>query len=294
MNLKSYEFQLAIRMIKNSAFLYRDKNVLLEYHFIKNPIFRWLADPFLFEYNGKHYIFAESASRITGKGKLVYSEININNIKKCKWKKCLNKKYHLSFPNIYKKNGIIIMVPESYQDKCVAKYVLSNENNFDSWIKTSEIVSNVSYVDTIAFEKYYVSYDISSSMNSLKLLSANGKILDFVNDIDLSLRPAGKMFINDKNYIFVSQNCKKIYGEGLFFNFFSVDNNKMKIKQFYSIDFNDLNRILNKKDFVGIHTYNFDSKFEIVDVRIERFDIIGLLGKIFEKAKNRFKKRKTR
>lgn len=287
MNIKSQEFQLAIRDIKNGLPLYNCKNELVKFSFIKNPLLRWLADPFLFELDGKHYIFAESASRITGKGKLIYCEIDLNNIAKCKWKKCMDKKFHLSFPNVYVQNGSIFMLPETYQDNCLAKYVLKEKNDLSSWAKSTEIVSDKMLVDTVLFGDNYITYDISSEVYSLRLLSSNGDFLDQINDTKLSLRPAGKIFVDNDKTIFVSQNCKDLYGCGLFFNYLSVNKNKMEINAFCSIDFQDLNFIFNKKNFVGIHTYNFDSKFEIIDVRVEKFNIFGFLGKIFDKLNSK-------
>ena len=283
MNIKAYEFQIAIRPIQNNDRLYRDKNNLLKFCFLKNPILRWLADPFLFEYEGKHYIFAESASRITGKGKLVYCEVNFDNLKKCKWKKCMKRKYHLSFPNISLKDGNISMIPETYQDNCIAKYVLEDRNNFSSWVKSAVIINNVSMVDTISLNDRFVSYDISADTYSLKFLSSEGQVLDQISDNDLSLRPAGKLFYEGDKTVLVSQKCKNLYGEGLIFNYLNIRDEKMKIEPFYSIDYQDLNILFKKKNYVGIHTYNFDSLLEIIDVRIEKFNIFGFFGKVFEK-----------
>lgn len=290
MNIKSYEFKLAIREIQDNTYLYKDKSLLKEFKFIKNPFTRWLADPFVVEINNRHYIFAESASRITGKGKLIYTEINEKKINKCHWKTCLKEKFHLSFPNVSFENGKIEMIPETYQDNCIANYVLKDDKQF-SWVKNNEIISNVKYVDTIKINEGYISYDISVATFALKFLSEEGKVIDSIPDENMSLRPAGKMFLDGKKRVLVTQNCKTIYGEGLFFNEFNLEKgSKIKLDPFLAIDYKDLNSIFDVSYYVGIHTYNFDSKYEIIDVRVKKFNFLGLLGKIFDKIKSRTQK----
>lgn len=290
MNIKSYEFKLAIRRIQDNAYLYKDKNLLKEFKFIKNPFTRWLADPFVVEINNRHYIFAESASRITGKGKLIYTEINEKEINKCHWKTCLKEKFHLSFPNVSFENGKIEMIPETYQDNCIANYVLKDDKQF-SWVKNNDVVSNVKCVDTIKINEGYISYDISANTFALKFLSEDGKVIDSMPDRNMSLRPAGKMFLDGTKRILVTQNCSTIYGEGLFFNEFNLEKgSKIKLDSFQAIDYKDLNSIFNVSYYVGIHTYNFDSKYEIIDVRVKKFNFLGLLGKIFDKIKSKTKK----
>lgn len=286
MNIKSYEFKLAIRELNGNSYLYKDKNLLKEFKIVKNPLTRWLADPFVVEINGHHYIFAESASRITGKGKLVYCEINKKKINKCHWKTCLSTKYHLSFPNVKQVNGKIEMIPETYQDNCIASYVLMKEKGDFHWVKNNEIVSDVSCVDTVRLNEGYITYDISSNIFKLKLISKEGDELDCLGDTDMVLRPAGKVFLYNKKNILVTQNCKTIYGEGLIFNELDLtDDKKMKLSPFYTINYKDLNSIFNVNFYVGIHTYNFDSRYEIIDVRVKKFNFLGLLGKIFDKIK---------
>ena len=281
------EFQVAIR-IHDKHFLFEDRNVLSNFIFVKNPFMHWLADPFVLEYRGEHYLFVESANRITGKGHLLYTKINENITTKYKWKVLMKKKFHLSFPNVFVEDNRLKMIPETYQDGCIAIYECLGK--MENWKKNDVVVGGSAFVDTIQYNDLFITYDISCDLCKLKLFSSDGSILDSIDDTSFSLRPAGKLIYNDNQAIFVSQKCQKIYGEGLVFQRINIlENGKMKIKRLFEINYSDLNSTFKSNDFVGIHTYNFDECFEVIDVRKTRFNLFGLIGKIIDKLKKRKK-----
>lgn len=292
MKIKTMEFQLCIRK-HNNAFLYENKELISDFVFIKNPKFHWLADPFIINIKNKHYLFVEAATKISWKGKLIYTEINPNNINKCKWKKCLKKDFHLSFPNVFIKDNELYMLPETSGDNSLAVYKCAN-NDFSSWKKEQTLIEGKTLVDTVFFNDYFVSYNISQNSFSLELYSKSSKeLLDSIVDEGLTLRPAGKIFYTKHNdYVFVSQDCTFEYGCGLIFNKFSTENNKMIIRKDFEIDYKNLNKAFKRNNIVGIHTYNFDDTYEVIDIRKEHFGFLGLLKKVSDKLKNIFKKGK--
>ena len=79
----------------------------------------FIADPFLFKYNNDYYAFFESWDYNYGTiccSKLD-SEYNFTNIEKC-----LDLKFHLSFPCIFEYKNNIYMIPETGAKKSILLY----------------------------------------------------------------------------------------------------------------------------------------------------------------------------
>ena len=94
--------------------------------FLKNIIFyppknEFWADPFYFRYNNKDYCFFERYFYSTKKGELACAEIK--NYKLVNIITVLKKKYHLSFPNIFKYKKNIFLVPETHENKRLEIYI---------------------------------------------------------------------------------------------------------------------------------------------------------------------------
>ena len=286
MSIKSFEFQVAIRRHHNT-FLYQDKKHLQDFILIKNPLLYWLADPFVVEINGLHYLFVEAANRITGKGKLIYTILESKSLNRCKWKKCLKEKYHLSFPNLFIDNDYLKMIPETHQNSCISVYESSlNKKTFNNWSIDKTYVSNIECVDTIFLKNYLITYNISNPHYRLELYSLDGKCLFSCFDTELTLRPAGKILYNNNHTIYVSQNCKHGYGSGIIFNYIDISRRTIYLKPFLQIDYNDLNIVFNNNIYNGIHTYNKDSEYEVVDIKLTKFNAFGFIGKCYNKIKS--------
>lgn len=293
MKIKTLEFQIGIRE-HNGSFLYNDVGRIALFRFIKNPVLYWLADPFIININGKHFIFAEAAKKLTWKGKLVYSEINEKNPLSLKWKTCLKKDFHLSFPNVFIHSNSLYLMPETNEDNTLSIY--KNINNLEppfKWEKCCTLIKNKKLVDTIIYGEYLVSYDISNSCFKLELYSNHHTLLDAIEDHDLSLRPAGNIiYKNDNKTILLTQNCKNEYGEGIIFNSFEIKDSKMSIEPLFEVNSSFLNAVFSRKIFSGIHTYNFDDKYEVIDVRKEVLSIQGIFRKFLNRVKTIFRKNK--
>lgn len=70
---------------------------------LKNSFRYWAADPFIFNYNGELYIFAELYDYITRKGVIGYCKWN--GVRFGRWKKVIEEDYHLSYPYIFERDG---------------------------------------------------------------------------------------------------------------------------------------------------------------------------------------------
>lgn len=282
MFLKFDEYVIGLRE-HNSLFLYEDKTLISRFKIIPKSFFWWYADPFLFEYGGKHYIFVERYNRFTCKGHIAVSEITG---KKLKFKSCGKFKYHMSFPFVdIDKNGSPFMIPETMNDNSVSLYVFEK---FPYKItKKTNLINNVKNVDSSIIDNVLFSYSLERRetpyFTIYELINDSTKPIAKLFDKSLSLRGAGKPFIHNGKIVYPTQNCNKSYGYGVLFNYMSIENG-LSVEQFSSIDAEDVSGCLNKKIY-GIHTYNADSKYEVIDLTIKRFSLMSFFGKIINRLR---------
>ena len=261
MTLKSMEFQIGIRK-HNNEFLYENSSLIKDFLFIKNPRKYWLADPFIINYNGKHLLFAEAATKRAWKGEIFFAEIDPNRINSVKWKKCLKKDFHLSFPNVFLKNNTLYMMPETNEDNCISIYECVSINDTIVWSDNNIVLNNIKSVDSVFIDDYLITYNISNDVYKLQLYSLKNMLfLSELIDEKSKFRPAGRIIASGDNLIFPSQDCESGYGDGLIFNKLSINDSKMEINEFLEIDYKLLNKIFNVDRFKGIHTYNCDDTY---------------------------------
>ena len=90
----------------------------------KPPKDQFWADPFLFNYKKKKYVFFEKFYKKENKG--VISVCELKNNKLIKFRNILNKPHHLSYPMLFKYKKKIFLIPESYEAKKVQIYESTN------------------------------------------------------------------------------------------------------------------------------------------------------------------------
>ena len=85
-----------------------------KYKIIKNPDWAWAADPFLVEYQGDIYLFAElflyKTERNAVLGYCKYSNGTFG-----EWTVTMDKHWHLSYPNVFVLEDKLYMCPETNQ-----------------------------------------------------------------------------------------------------------------------------------------------------------------------------------
>lgn len=273
---------------KGDKLLYDDLSLLKDFQIIRNPFNKWVADPFPLTFEGKTYIFAEIAGKIKRKGNICYGCLND---KKVKWKTCFKPKFHISFPNVFIDNGKVFAIPETYQDKCVGLYSLTAFPY--GWKKTKVMFDFPHAVDTIFANENHKDVFIYSSETDcdipvLKLINVdepdNPKFS--IVDEEKKFRPAGNAFKVGGNIIVPTQDGSKHYGCGLFFR--KLGNKKLEIVS--SVHADDLNKFLHMRNLTGIHTYNFNENIEVIDLVVNQFDILALVGKAYSKIITLLKK----
>ena len=291
MSLKVANYYVCLRKRKLDSVV-DDKKLLGEFTIIKNPVFYWVADPFLITLNGVSYIIAEMGSKITGKGCIGIYDIDS---KKGKWIKFFAPSYHISFPNTFcNRDGKLFFIPETFENGEVSIYEMDIKAKKQKLIKTLFLSNNS--VDTVftintktSLPKYLFSYDIEKENARLSMRKEDDykvKIFEII-DYKKRLRPAGNIFeLGDKMYL-PTQNCERRYGGGLIFNQIKIGSNSFSLEEIKVIDSNDINAFLKIHNAIGCHTYNINDDYEVIDIIKEEFSLLGILRKIVSKLRRK-------
>ena len=124
-----------------SAVLWRSK-------ILPAPKGSFIADPFVIEVDGSHYVFVEEYPYNTCKG--VISAYRIDRTGPQRIGVALEEPWHLSFPWVFRRDGNIYMVPEGGLDRSIRLY--KAEHFPDHWSLCKVLMTDVTAADTMIFE----------------------------------------------------------------------------------------------------------------------------------------------
>ena len=271
---------LAIRR-RGEKLLFEGNNT--PFSLIPNTFLYWMADPFLFEYQGQHYLFAEMFNRILGRGCIGVATIVDGNCSS--FKPCLQLDCHLSYPCVFERKGIIYMLPEIAAS---GKVMLYKATAFPYEWKVDRQLCDVSGVDStplpvqLSIELQAIStlhVGKAKKNDNLYLLKANGEKPVQVLVNNRCSRPAGHFIVKDGRIIRPVQDCFEYYGKHLIFKeVTSTSLINWHEKSIYCATFprdtsiRDNGEPINlatagRQKFRGIHTYNLDSEYEVIDLQ---------------------------
>lgn len=289
------------------AFRRKSEKLLFEgngegYTLVPNSFKYWRADPFLFDYKGDTYLFAELYNRITGKG--VIGVAKISNGKCGRFKVCIAEEYHLSYPCIFEVDGDIYMMPESGRSGSIIMYRCIKFP--DQWEKIKEM-ENCPAVDTtpIPGRLFAGNWYLSTINTGTDVKNSNLWLIDFeagrkylLESNNTELRPAGHIIEHDGAFIRPVQNCTNDYGTDIIFRkiekigsdgieeteFLRVFPTKEKADA-GNIHITVQNNATSRYD--GIHTYNVSAQYEVIDLSY-RVDVSlpYLLHKVYKHFKH--------
>ena len=131
------------------AFHRNYNKALSRYKEIAAPGGRSLADPFVFSFNSKHYIFAEDICHKLAKGRISAFEIVDGEAEFLDI--ILEEDFHLSFPFIFEFDGNVYMVPETHQLNEIRLYKAIDFPLIWKYEKT--LMDKVDAADTMIFER---------------------------------------------------------------------------------------------------------------------------------------------
>ena len=244
-----------------------------KFKLLKNPSWGWCADPFLVKYKGDIYIFAEIfLYKSERNGVIAYCKYNGSDFSE--WTVCMDKHWHLSYPNVFVVDDELYMCPESHQREDVSIYRLVEFPN--RWERVDIIFDNVQYVDTTFLEysgrKYLFTFEPSFKNNGGTLFYYEKEGNRYINktkitENKLCARPAGNFFYNQAGQLIrVGQKSENSYGEGIAF---------LKVESVYPTYKERLHKMISVEDiqidgnekFCGIHTYNQLDDFQVIDLK---------------------------
>lgn len=284
------EYRVAYTFSKQKSILEIDKPL---YKCIKNNIGCWAADPFIVEYQGDIYIFAEVWQQCRNKGAIGYCKYDFKKARFGKWKIVINEPYHLSYPCIYEFNNEFWMCPESGNAEEIGFYECIEFPN--KWKKVKVIYQEGQYVDTTYFRvnnnAYAMTLKIEKEQELLQIfeLDEEGDVVNIysniVNDSKLA-RPGGKIVKEEGKLYRIGQIGEPHYGSGLLIAEFELKNgiyNEMIKKKFKYSDFN-IQGTSNGK-ITGVHTYNMENSIAVIDVQMEKWSWISCYYMLLRKLK---------
>jgi hypothetical protein len=249
----------------------------------------WYADPFLFEKDGKTYLFVEMFDNKKERGVIGCSEYENGGFKKPRVVLC--ESFHLSYPYVFEKDGDIYMMPETHEDGCIKTYkaVLFPYR----WEQDDILVKDVNAVDTV-IENGLLITSLVCPQNDM---SVDLCVFDAGTGVQCGCSPvftdsktkrgAGKCFDFNGKRIRPSQSCVNGgYGERLLFN----EIKKCTESEYCETEFSEITpeniETESKLTPCGVHTYARCGNIECVDMKFRRFN----LPRLFWIADNKIKR----
>ncbi|WP_143382750.1 glucosamine inositolphosphorylceramide transferase family protein [Flavonifractor sp. An52] len=238
---------------------------------IKNSWRYWYADPHLIERDGKTWVFAEQYDRVCRRGKIACCELTEGGA--TSWRTVLNLPFHLSYPHLLEIGTEVYMIPESYVANEIALY--RAESFPDKWSKVCVVKEAFCGVDSTVFEadgrKWIITLQFLEEKERLMLFPfENNKIVGegyCVAEQDAQKRPAGNLFTHDHSLLRPAQDCTESYGCALnFYKILCVAGERYSETLFMKVKPEDIRSDF-RKTAKGIHTYNFNSIFEVIDLK---------------------------
>jgi hypothetical protein len=238
---------------------------------VPNPPHSTFADPFLYRYNGRTYLFVEEIVTATSRGHISACEVfpggGLSD-----FVEVMRRPFHLSYPCLVKWREGDYMIPETAENRTVE---LHRAENFpSSWKLVKTLLRDVLLVDTTPFQHEGVWYFFTATVeevsgNWLETWLFYSDRLDgewtyhpsnpICSDVRRA-RPAGNLFYRQGKLIRPAQDCSIRYGYALVLNeVLKLSPTCYEERPLEVIYPNWMEGIL------GTHTLNATEEFEVID-----------------------------
>ena len=270
-------YAVGIRKRKGNSTLLND--TVSPFRMIPSDNNHWYADPLIYEFDGRTYLFVEAFDRHLKKGVLSVTEIHGDG--NYNFRTIIDEPYHLSFPMIFQWNDEIYMCPESSNNMSLNLYKCVSMPY--RWEKVCELHTEIPLVDSIVLETHddyvtmlsstfdpanglnvrYVQCTLYSDQNTYRL-----EIEDSNDSYNLKERNGGIPFtVDGKEYLPTQQSTDVDYG--VYLNIIPLNEKGLAVQ----LGPSDLSYegILPKYDKIGVHTYSLTDQYEVIDLRYLQF-----------------------
>ncbi|YBV94370.1 hypothetical protein M1D80_07005 (plasmid) [Phyllobacteriaceae bacterium JZ32] len=232
---------------------------------------RFYADPFVFEHDGRVYLFVEEFPYASGRGIISASELREDGMFATP-QPVLEEPHHLSYPQVFARDGEIYMIPESASAR---ELVLYRAEQFPGrWVRDTVLMRDIEINDATLFEAgeslWLIStqrFGYGSASDTMVAYSAPAlrgpwkpHALNPIAVDHSAARPGGAFIRQDGRVLLPVQDGSQTYGGGL------------GLIQLERLDHGDISfspprPILpgpawNRK---GIHTLNRAGRVEVID-----------------------------
>ncbi len=241
------------------------------YTLMASPADRFYADPFLFEHDGKTFLFFEDFRYPEGRAVISCCVLAADGTPSSPYE-VLRRPYHLSYPFLFVDEGEIYMIPETRGNRAVELYRATDFPR--AWIGEGDLLSGIDAVDSTIQRiegRLWMFTGVSngnySNSDELAIFSSDSLRGPWkphpqnpvVSDVQRA-RPAGMLFYESSRLIRPSQDCGKAYGYALVFS---------EILRLTETEYEErlVGRIMPERipHAISNHTYNRTERFEVVD-----------------------------
>ncbi|HNQ27797.1 MAG TPA: hypothetical protein PKL92_07755 [Aquaticitalea sp.] len=245
---------------------------------ITPPKDRFWADPFIYEKDGKYYLFIEELLYKEKIGKISVMELDETGIYTSP-KTIIEKNFHMSYPFIFEEGNDLYMLPETSGNRTIELYKCVSFPY--KWEPYKVLMHDVYAVDSTILRyngKYWLFCNMvenqgASSLDELFLFYSDS-LLDgqwkehplnpIISDVRQA-RPAGRIFEENGRLYRPSQDSSKRYGYG------------MKINEIVELTETSYREVVAQsiypdweKDLLCTHTLNHSKKLTVIDALITR------------------------
>lgn len=224
---RQIQFSLRINIIHGDLFDFENYEVIKQLNSTRNFFRRdpvvVLADPFLYVHKNELFLFYEKQIGINGKG--------IIKMKKTKdlksWsapRVVLREKFHLSYPNVFKIDDQIYMMPETHENKSIVLYT----PNYDltKWKYHMTLIEGKDFVDSTIIRHrkklYLFTTEYNDTESKLRLYHTDSIAGEWKEHPKSPLksgrnnsRCAGSLFYHDNILYRPCQRSDITYGDGV-------------------------------------------------------------------------------
>ena len=183
-------------------------------------ISKWFcADPFLFEHEGKTWLFYES---VTKKNKGVLGCFELVDDRWIQRGIVLEEPWHLSYPQVFEYDGRVYMIPESNQSGKVSMYEATDFPR--GWVKRADIIDGIYSDCTILhYQGCWYLWCLAGLEHSELWIASElfgpwkkHPMSSMINQSN-RLRRCGGRFLRDDDQIYrIAQDCNGCYGKRVF------------------------------------------------------------------------------
>ena len=283
------DYMIAYRFINHETGIFKSDT---NFTTLKNTFNYWYADPILYKFDNKIYMFYEAYNKKKKRGEIGVASV-VNN-KLVNQKIIISEPFHMSYPFVFNYNNKIYMIPET---SSVKKLLLYEAVNFPfEWKLSKVLMENMELSDATIIKNEDKIYLFVSKL--LSTIPYRDELLLYTLDDEFHLlphknnpiitdnefsRPAGRILEYKNKLIRVSQDCSNGgYGKALKFNeIIHISENEYHENNIYTILPNDIPIKFHRK-LTGTHTYGRYDDFEVIDVRYSVFEVKKLLNCLYK------------